>query len=99
MIISRVVIVACMIGFVASVVFAQSLSQQQQLDYQMLNKWRKEIVQLQYTDFCASVKPPPKALFEAIDRGVALQDEGAKKTKEWLDKIMEQYVSKGCGDA
>lgn len=76
---------------------------QKQLDYQMLNQWRKEIVRLQYTDFCATVKAPSPAmqsiLKQVIEQGKEQKHPVADEIESWFGSIMEQYKEKGCGDA
>lgn len=76
---------------------------QKQLDYQMLNQWRKEIVQLQYSDFCASVRPLSPAamqvLKQVIEQGKEAKHPVATELETWFESIMEKYAEKGCGDA
>lgn len=76
---------------------------QKQLDYQMLNQWRKEIVALQYTDFCNSVKKPSPGMMQVLQQVIAQGKEAkhpvADEIEQWFGSIMEQYAKKGCGDA
>lgn len=67
--------------------------------YQQLNEWRKEIVKLRYTDYCASVVPPPAGLIAGIQQGVEAKAPAAIEAMEWLERVMEKYAEKGCGDA
>jgi hypothetical protein len=67
--------------------------------YQQLNEWRKEIVKLRYTEYCASVTPPPASLIAAIQQGVEAKHPSAGEAMKWLDQVMEKYAEKGCGDA
>lgn len=69
----------------------------------MLNEWRKEIVRLQYTDFCASVKPLSPQAMQVMQQVIAQGEEAkhpvATELKQWFERIAEKYAEKGCGDA
>jgi hypothetical protein len=94
------------IALTAGIMFfaAPSRAQQteKQIEYGMLNEWRKEIVRLQYTDFCASVRPPSPQMMQilqsVIARGKEAKHPVADEMEAFFSRIAEQYKEKGCGD-
>jgi hypothetical protein len=75
---------------------------EKQIEYGMLNEWRKEIVRLQYTDFCASVKLPSPQMMQILQSVIAQGKEAkhpvADEMEAFFGRIAEQYKTKGCGD-
>ena len=59
----------------------------------------KEILRLQYTQFCADVKPPPKSLVEAVQTAAQAGNTDAQIAFMWLARILERYEKNGCGNA
>lgn len=59
----------------------------------------KEILRLQYTEFCATVRPPPAALMTAVQEGAKAGNTDAQIAFMWLLRIQERYKENGCGDA
>lgn len=59
----------------------------------------KEILRLQYTEFCATVKPPPKSLIEAVQTAAQAGNTDAQIAFMWLTRIMERYEKNRRGDA
>lgn len=59
----------------------------------------KEILRLQYTEFCATVKMPPQGLIVSVQAAAQAGNEEAAVTLAWLGRIVERYRKNGCGDA
>ena len=60
---------------------------------------RKDHVRLQYTEFCAVVKPPPKALVEAVESSFKNDPTTWAETMAWLSRLGNDYQKRKCGDA
>lgn len=96
-------ICAVLVLFWALLLVAGSARSMSMEDAQMLNEWRKEIVRLQYTDFCSAVKPLSPQAMQIIQQ-VIKQGEEAKhpiaiELKQWFEGVAEKYAERGCGDA
>jgi hypothetical protein len=59
----------------------------------------KNILRLQYSEFCAVVKKPPSALAEALNQSVAQDPKTWLPVIAWWNAICEKYKAAGCGDA
>ena len=59
---------------------------------------RKDHVLLRYTEFCAVVKPPPKALVEAVEGSFKNDPKAWAETMAWLSRLGEDYQKRKCGD-
>lgn len=59
----------------------------------------KEIMRLQYTEFCATVKLPPQSLVTVVQQAAQAGNEEAAIAFMWLVRIIERYKQNGCGDA
>jgi 4-amino-4-deoxy-L-arabinose transferase-like glycosyltransferase len=59
----------------------------------------KEILRLQYTEFCATVKMPPQGLITGVQAAAQAGNEDAQIAFMWLIRIIERYKQNGCGDA
>jgi hypothetical protein len=102
-IVTIIVIVATLaVGF-ALAPQVRARQTEKQIEYGMLNEWRKEIVRLQYTDFCASVKLPSPAMMQVLKQVIAQGKEAkhpvADEMEAFFSGLAEQYAAKGCGDA
>lgn len=64
-----------------------------------LREYKKELLRLQATEFCANVKLPPRQFIMNIQAGVQAGSPEAKALWEWLAPILEHYTEVGCGDA
>lgn len=82
-------LVALLIGSCVSIARAESVTVDQ----------AKEILRLQYTEFCATVKPPPAALMTAVQEGAKAGNTDAQIAFMWLLRIQERYEQNRCGDA
>jgi hypothetical protein len=61
--------------------------------------YMKQILRLQASEFCATVKPPPAALMTAVQEGAKAGNTDAQIAFMWLLRIQERYQKNGCGDA
>jgi hypothetical protein len=63
------------------------------------SEYTKQILRLQYTEFCATVKKPPSALAEALNQSVGQDPKTWLPVIVWWNAIAEKYKAAGCGDA
>lgn len=63
------------------------------------SEWVKQVLRLQVSEFCATVKPPPKALVEGVQAAAQAGNTDAQIAFMWLVRIMERYEKNRCGDA
>lgn len=59
----------------------------------------KEILRLQYTEFCATVRKPPQQLVDAINAAMKEDPNTWLPVVLWFNAISEKYAKAGCGDA
>lgn len=59
---------------------------------------RADTLRLQYTEFCAVVKPPPQALIDAVEGSFGLEPKKWASSMMWLAKLAEEYNKRKCGD-
>lgn len=59
----------------------------------------KEILRLQYTEFCATVKKPPQVIAEALNNAMAQDPKMWMPAIIWWNAIVAKYQEAGCGDA
>jgi hypothetical protein len=58
----------------------------------------KELAYDKFTNFCAAVKFPPKALIEAVNSVVEGDPATWLPVVAWLNRIIEMHKALGCGD-
>lgn len=70
---------------------------QEEID--QLRMFKKDIAKLQYSEFCATVKLPPKAYVEAVMTAAQAGNTDAQSIANWMGPILDRYSKNGCGDA
>ena len=63
------------------------------------SEYLKQILRLQYTEFCANVGKPPKDVADGINGGIATDPKTWTPHALWFNKIVDAYRKAGCGDA
>ena len=58
----------------------------------------KELALDKFTNFCAAVKMPPKALIEAVNKSVEADPKTWMSSVDFLNKLIEMYQALKCGD-
>lgn len=58
----------------------------------------KELAYDKFTNFCAAVKLPPKALIEAVNGAIPQDPATWLPVAAWLNSLIEMYQALGCGD-
>lgn len=58
----------------------------------------KELAYDKFTNFCAAVQMPPKALIDAVNSAVAVDPATWLPVVVWLNSIIEMYQALKCGD-
>lgn len=56
-------------------------------------------MRLQYTEFCAVVKPPPAALIEMLQQAAEADPETWMSSFRWMERLAQAYDKRKCGDA
>jgi hypothetical protein len=96
-----------LLGWCSHTAFSKDIEQPKTitLDEQgiaQLRLFKKQIAQLQYSEFCATVHKPPDelmALGKSLEEAAKAGDVGAAHVLNWLGPIVEKYQKVGCGDA
>ncbi len=60
---------------------------------------RADYVRLQYTEFCAVVKPPPQELILMLEQAAKADPETWTASARWMERLAEAYNKRKCGDA
>ena len=63
------------------------------------SEWVKQVLRLEYTTFCATVKKPPPQLVDAINEAMKQDPKTWMPVVIWFNAIAEKYQKAGCGDA
>jgi len=65
------------------------------------SEYLKQILRLQFSEFCAHVGKPSQLLAEAINGAIAANptDPKWRREAEWFNRIVEKYNTAKCGDA
>lgn len=63
------------------------------------SEYAKQLLRLQFTEFCAVVGKPPADVAEGINQGVAMDPKRWVPHANWFNRIVEQYKKARCGDA
>lgn len=58
----------------------------------------KELALDKFTNFCAAVKFPPKALIEAVNKAVEADPATWMSSVDFLNRLIEMYRALKCGD-
>lgn len=58
----------------------------------------KELAYDKFTNFCAAVKMPPKALIEAVNNAVQADPATWMSSVDFLNRLIEMYQALKCGD-
>ena len=62
------------------------------------SEYLKQILRLQYTEFCAEVKPPPAMLIKLLDELIPHNPQLGQSGK-WVNDIIDGLAKRKCGDA
>ena len=63
------------------------------------SEYLKQILRLQHTEFCATVKKPPAVIAEALNKALEQDPKTWLGPVLWWNQIVEKYKEARCGDA
>lgn len=63
------------------------------------SEWVKQVLRLEYTTFCATVKKPPPQLVDATNEAMKQDPKTWMPVVIWFNAIAEKYAKAECNDA